>query len=41
VIVGFRLVRETCGLNVQSRVLAINTEGATDPDLYAQVIAKG
>lgn len=37
---SFRLVREACGLNAQSRVLAINTEGATDPDLYAQVIGK-
>ena len=37
---SFRLVREACGLNAQTRVLAINTEGATDPDLYAQVISK-
>jgi diaminopropionate ammonia-lyase len=38
---SFRLVRAACGLNEQSRVLAINTEGATDPDFYAQVIGCG
>ena len=37
---SFRLVREACGLSAQSRVLAINTEGATDPVLYKQVIGR-
>jgi diaminopropionate ammonia-lyase len=37
---SFSLVREACGLNAQSRVLAINTEGATDPVLYEQVIGR-
>jgi len=33
-------MREASGLNAKSRPLVINTEGATDPDLYAQVIGK-
>ncbi len=31
-------MREASGLNAQSRALVINTEGASDPGLYAQVI---
>lgn len=31
-------MREASGLNAQSRALVINTEGASDPRLYAQVI---
>jgi diaminopropionate ammonia-lyase len=31
-------MREASGLNAQSRVLVINTEGASDPGLYAQVV---
>jgi diaminopropionate ammonia-lyase len=31
--------RELCGLNDQSRVLVIGTEGATDPDLYRALMA--
>jgi diaminopropionate ammonia-lyase len=34
-----RTVREESGLNALSRVLVINTEGATDPELYAQLVA--
>ena len=34
-----RPVREASGLNPNSRVMVINTEGATDPELYAQVLA--
>jgi len=37
---GLRPVREASGLNANSRVLVINTEGATDPELYAQVVAR-
>jgi diaminopropionate ammonia-lyase len=37
---GLRPVREASGLNAKSRVLVINTEGATDPELYAQVVAR-
>jgi diaminopropionate ammonia-lyase len=33
-----RPVREASRVNVKSRVLVINTEGATDPELYARVI---
>lgn len=32
--------RETLGLDGASRVLAFNTEGATDPDLYRQLIGR-
>lgn len=32
-----RKVREAAGLGAQSRVLVINTEGATDPELYARI----
>jgi diaminopropionate ammonia-lyase len=32
-------VRVASGLNSNSRILVINTEGATDPELYAQVVA--
>jgi diaminopropionate ammonia-lyase len=31
---GFRPVRDALGLNSESRVMVINTEGATDPDSY-------
>jgi diaminopropionate ammonia-lyase len=34
-----RAVREASGLNTLSRVLVINTEGATDPELYDRVTA--
>jgi diaminopropionate ammonia-lyase len=33
-----RPVREVSGVNVRSRILVINTEGATDLELYLQVI---
>ena len=33
-----RPVREASGLNSVSRLLVINTEGATDPEFYAQVM---
>lgn len=33
-----RALREASGLNADSRVLVIVTEGATDPDLYARVM---
>jgi diaminopropionate ammonia-lyase len=36
---GLRPVREAACLNANSRTLVINTEGATDPELYAQVVA--
>ncbi len=32
--------REQLGLNAASRVLVINTEGATDPDLYARLVGR-
>jgi diaminopropionate ammonia-lyase len=32
-----RPVREASSLSAHSRVLVINTEGATDPELYARV----
>jgi diaminopropionate ammonia-lyase len=35
---NLRPVRDAIGLNTQSRVFLINTEGATDPELYARVI---
>lgn len=34
---GFRPVREASRVNVKSRVLVINTESATDPELYSRV----
>ena len=34
---GLRDVRGFLGLGRQSRVLVINTEGATDPEMYARV----
>lgn len=33
-------VRAASGLNGDSRVMVINTEGATDPELYARVMAR-
>jgi len=33
-------VLEACGLNAQSRVLAINTEGATDPEGYLRITGR-
>lgn len=33
-------IREALGLNAQSRVFVINTEGATDPSLYAQIVGR-
>jgi diaminopropionate ammonia-lyase len=38
---SLRPVREAIGLNAQSRVFVINTEGATDPELYARIIGNG
>lgn len=35
-----RPVREASGTNVRSRILVINTEGATDPELYVQVTGR-
>jgi hypothetical protein len=35
-----RPVREASGVSVRSRVLVINTEGATDPELYVQVTGR-
>jgi diaminopropionate ammonia-lyase len=37
---SFHPLREASGLGKQSRVLVINTEGATDPELYAQIIGR-
>jgi diaminopropionate ammonia-lyase len=37
---GLRPVRETLGLGARSQVVAINTEGATDPDLYRRLLTK-
>jgi diaminopropionate ammonia-lyase len=37
---GLRPVREASDLSRRSRVLVINTEGATDPELYVQVTGK-
>lgn len=31
-------IREALGLNTQSRVFVINTEGATDPERYRQLV---
>lgn len=36
-----RPVREASSLSARSRVLVINTEGATDPELYARVTTTG
>jgi diaminopropionate ammonia-lyase len=36
---SLRPVRDAIDLNAQSRAFVINTEGATDPELYARVIA--
>ncbi len=33
--------RRAIGLNERSRVLAFNTEGATDPELYARIVGTG
>lgn len=33
-----QLLRESLGLNQNSRVLVIGSEGATDPDIYAQLV---
>ena len=35
------VARETLGLDTASRVLVFNTEGATDPDLYARLVGDG
>ena len=37
---GLQPVCEASGVNANSRVLVFNTEGATDPELYAQVVAR-
>ena len=34
----FSSIRDYCQINWQSRVFVINTEGATDPNLYARII---
>ena len=31
-------LREAIGLGARSRVLAFNTEGATDPELYERIV---
>lgn len=38
---ALRPVREASSLSARSRVLVINTEGATDPELYARVTTTG
>ena len=38
--VRLRSVRGASGLNTQSRVLAINTEGATDPEGYSRITGR-
>ena len=35
---SLRPLREAAGLNAQSRVLVINTEGATDPELHERIV---
>jgi diaminopropionate ammonia-lyase len=35
------VARETLGLDAASRVLVFSTEGATDPELYAQLVGSG
>jgi diaminopropionate ammonia-lyase len=37
---SLRAVREASGVSVRSRILVINTEGATDPELYVRVTAR-
>jgi diaminopropionate ammonia-lyase len=34
----FRTVREACDFSASSRILVINTEGATDPENYARIV---
>jgi diaminopropionate ammonia-lyase len=36
---ALRRVRENCGLTPESRVLVINTEGATDSELHERIVA--
>ena len=31
-------LRESVGIDAMSRVLVINTEGATDPELYTELV---
>jgi diaminopropionate ammonia-lyase len=37
---SLRAVREASGVSVRSRILVINTEGATDPELYVRVTGR-
>ena len=37
---SLRAVRETSGVSVRSRILVINTEGATDPELYVRLTGR-
>lgn len=37
---SLRAVREASGVSVRSRILLINTEGATDPELYVRVTGR-
>jgi diaminopropionate ammonia-lyase len=37
---SLRAVREASGISVRSRILIINTEGATDPELYLRVTGR-
>lgn len=37
---SLRAVREASGVSVRSRILVINTEGATDPELYLRVTGR-
>jgi threonine dehydratase len=37
---SLRAVRQASGVSVRSRILVINTEGATDPELYKRVTGR-